>query len=152
MASIARRLIPVLLVWAAATPALPQQARHTELEAQVRQAELGFAKSMADRDPKAFAAYLAPDAVFLSGQRVQRGAAAVAAGWQRYFDGTAAPFSWSPETVVVLATGTLALSTGPVLDPSGKRIGTFNSVWRREKSGRWLVVIDKGCPPCNCGQ
>ena len=39
----------------------------------------------------------------------------------------------------------------PIRDPSGKRTGTFNSVWRREKDGRWKVVFDKGCPPCDCG-
>ena len=48
--------------------------------------------------------------------------------------------------VEVLDSGTLALSTGPVLDPDGRRVGTFSSVWRREADGAWLVVFDKGCP------
>jgi ketosteroid isomerase-like protein len=50
----------------------------------------------------------------------------------------------------VLASGTLALSSGPVYDPDGKRAGTFNSTWRKEADGRWRVVFDKGCPPCDC--
>jgi hypothetical protein len=33
-----------------------------------------------------------------------------------------------------------------VFDPQGKRIGTFNSIWRRETDGRWHVIFDKGCP------
>ena len=133
--------------------AIPGQTPGNEvLVEQVRRAEIGFAKSMADRDHKAFSSFLASDAVFVTGSGVQRGARAVAEGWKGFFDGAAAPFSWAPETVVVLESGVLALSTGPVRDPSGKRIGTFNSVWRREASGQWKVVIDKGCPPCNCGQ
>jgi ketosteroid isomerase-like protein len=59
-----------------------------------------------------------------------------------------APFSWEPEHVEVLASGTLALSSGPVFGRDGTRIGTFNSVWRLEADGRWRVVFDKGCPPC----
>jgi ketosteroid isomerase-like protein len=45
---------------------------------------------------------------------------------------------------------TLALSSGPVRDASGRRVGTFNSVWRREGDGRWRVVFDKGCRVCEC--
>ena len=52
--------------------------------------------------------------------------------------------------IEVLASGTLALSSGAVRDPAGKRIGTFNSIWRRESDGRWRVVFDKGCPACDC--
>ena len=57
-----------------------------------------------------------------------------------------APFSWRPEVVEVLDSGTLALTSGPVRDPTGKQTGTFNSIWRREPDGRWRVVFDKGCP------
>jgi hypothetical protein len=62
-----------------------------------------------------------------------------------------APFSWSPEVVDVLESGTLAHSSGPVRDAGGRRIGTFNSIWRREPDGRWRVVFDKGCPVCDRG-
>jgi hypothetical protein len=52
--------------------------------------------------------------------------------------------STEPQRVEVLDSGTLALSSGPVRDPQGKRIGTFNSVWRREPRGAWKVVFDNG--------
>ncbi len=118
---------------------------------QVRQAEIAFAKTMADRNFAGFASFLADEAVFVSSTRVLRGARDVAAGWKSYFDGSQAPFSWEPDQIVVLESGTLALSSGPVRDPSGKRIGTFNSIWRRDAGGRWKIVIDHGCPPCDCG-
>jgi ketosteroid isomerase-like protein len=121
-----------------------------ELREQVRQAETAFAKSMADRDHAAFVSFLADETVFFGPRDVLRGKAKVAEGWKRFFEGEAAPFSWAPERVEVLDSGTLAMSSGPVRDPAGKRVGTFNSVWRREADGRWKIVLDNGCPPCDC--
>jgi uncharacterized protein (TIGR02246 family) len=117
---------------------------------QVRRTEQAFAKTMADRDHAAFTSFLASDALFVAPTRVLRGSKEVAAGWKRFFDGPQAPFSWEPDQVQVLDSGTLALSSGPVRDPSGKRVGTFNSIWRREPDGKWKIVIDHGCPPCDC--
>lgn len=122
---------------------------NTALVEQVRAAETAFARSMAERDLKAFGSFVAVDAVFI-GADVLRGRDAVVAGWQRYFDGATAPFSWSPQQVEVLAGGTLAFSTGPVLNTQGERIGTFKSTWRRDRDGHWRVAIDSGCPACNC--
>jgi ketosteroid isomerase-like protein len=124
---------------------------NTELQEQVRRTETAFAKTMADRDAAAFASFLASETIFMSGGNATRGAKAVAERWKRYFDGSKAPFSWAPDTVEVLDSGTLAMTSGPVRDPEGKRIGTFNSVWRRERSGQWKIVLDNGCPACDCG-
>jgi ketosteroid isomerase-like protein len=121
-----------------------------ELAAQVRAAETAFARSMAERDLEAFASHVAEDAVFFGGNGVLRGRVAVVAGWKPLYDGPKAPFSWKPEQVEVLDSGTLAHSSGPVLNPEGKQVGTFNSIWRREADGTWKVVFDKGCQVCNC--
>ena len=128
-----------------------QAAPHESTEAladQVRAAETAFAKSMADRDLAAFTRMLAPDAVFVQ-DPVLRGPAAIVAAWRGFFDGPA-PFSWAPDTIAVLDSGRLALSSGPVLAPDGRRVGTFNSVWRREREGPWRIVLDHGCPACRC--
>lgn len=119
------------------------------LARQVRAAETAFARSMADRDIKAFATHVADDAVFF-GQQARRGKDAVVASWKPLFDGPKAPFSWEPAQVEVLDSGTLAHSSGPVRNPEGKVMGTFNSIWRREADGRWKVVFDKGCDACDC--
>ena len=139
----------VLLAMVVAPPAAA--GSNTELADQVRKAESGFARSMADRDYAAFASFLAPEAVFFGGQGVLRGKEAVAAGWKAFFEKPQAPFSWAPAEVEVLDSGTLGMTSGPVYDPGGQRIGTFNSVWRRAKDGTWKIVFDKGCPPCDCG-
>jgi ketosteroid isomerase-like protein len=117
--------------------------------AHVRSREQAFAKTMADRDYAAFPGFVSAEAVFL-GRRVLRGRDAVALGWRPLFEGPRAPFSWQPETVEVIDSGTLALSRGPVFDPDGRRTGTFTSTWRREADGEWRVVLDSGCPPCDC--
>jgi ketosteroid isomerase-like protein len=116
------------------------------LAAEVRAAETSFARTLASRDRAAFASYVAEEAVFFGNGGALRGRPAVVAGWAMYFDQPQAPFSWEPDTVEVLESGTLALTSGPVRDPGGTRIGTFNSIWRREADGRWRVVFDKGCP------
>lgn len=143
----------VVIGLAAATLVVSAQARspeRRELERQVRAAETSFAKSMADRDHAAFVSWLADEAVFLGEGGTLRGRAQVADGWKRFYEGPQAPFSWEPDRVEVLDSGTLALSSGPVRDPLGRRVGTFNSVWRRDATGSWRIVFDKGCPPCDC--
>ena len=125
---------------------------NTGLAEQVRATERAFAKTMADRDHAAFVSFLSEETVFFGANGVQRGPQQVGDAWKRFYTGAQAPFSWEPEQVEVLDSGTLALSSGPVYDSSHKRIGTFNSVWRREDSGKWKIVFDKGCPPCNCAQ
>jgi uncharacterized protein (TIGR02246 family) len=135
-------VLAALALAAAAVPATVEDAA-----SEVRAAERAFARSMAERDHEAFASFVSEEAVFL-GREALRGRAAVAEGWKPFFEGEAAPFSWEPERVVVLESGDLALSTGPVYDPEGERIGTFNSTWRREADGRWRVVFDVGCPAC----
>jgi ketosteroid isomerase-like protein len=138
------------LVVATVLPSFAQGPQLDELAAQVRAAEIAFAATMAQRDHDAFAAHLADDAIFFGNQTVLRGKEAVAAGWKRFFAGGDAPFSWAPERVEVLDSGALALSTGPVRDPDGRRIGTFYSIWRRDAGGTWKVLFDNGCPPCDC--
>lgn len=124
----------------------PALATGETARAQVEATERAFAQSMADRDPAAFKAFLASEAVFFSGPEPLRGADAVAGYWQRFFESPQAPFSWAPDQVVVLESGTLALSTGPVHDPEGKPIARFVSVWRQEGPGIWRIVLDRGEP------
>jgi ketosteroid isomerase-like protein len=137
----------VALVLAACVPVLAAQSPVDEA-AVVRERERAFAKTMADRNLEAFASFLSTEAIFISGSGPLRGREAVVAGWKKFYEGDKAPFSWEPETVEVVDSGGLALSRGPVFGPDGKRIGTFTSTWRKEADGRWMIVLDSGCPPC----
>jgi ketosteroid isomerase-like protein len=115
---------------------------------QVIATEQAFAKTMADRDFNAFITFLSTDAIFFSGSAVMHGTAEVAVQWQPYFDGPKAPFAWKPDHVEVLASGNLALSTGPVYQ-QGKIVGRFNSIWRLEPDNAWRIVFDKGEAVCS---
>lgn len=113
---------------------------------QVFAVERAFARTMADRDLEAFATFLSDEAVFFSGTKTLRGRQQITEAWAAYFADPAPPFSWDPDQVVVLESGTLALSTGPVVDPSGQVVGRFNSIWRLDAPGVWRIVFDKGSP------
>jgi ketosteroid isomerase-like protein len=125
-------------------------ADRTTLAEEVLGAEQAFAATMVARDHAAFTRHLAVDAVFFDGEKAVRGKAAIATAWKVFFERPNPPFSWTPESVEVLDSGALAYSSGPVFDPKGKRVGTFNSVWRREPDGAWRVVFDKACSACDC--
>jgi ketosteroid isomerase-like protein len=141
----------LLALGAALAPAQPASAAPRaprDRAAEVRFAERAFAKTMADRDLKSFGGYIATEGVFFGRKGATRGRAAIVEDWKRFFEGAEAPFSWEPETVEVLKSGKLALSSGPVKDPKGALIGTFSTIWRLEPDGKWRVVFDKGCPVC----
>lgn len=139
----------LLILAAALAPVAPRAfAAPRDRAGEVRAAERAFAKTMADRDLKSFGGYIAPEGVFFGRKGATRGRAAIVADWKRFFEGADAPFSWEPETVEVLKSGRLALSSGPVKDPKGALIGTFSTIWRLEPDGKWRVVFDKGCPVC----
>jgi ketosteroid isomerase-like protein len=135
------------LAWLLLVPASNAQTSVDGLRAEVLAAERAFARSMADRDFAAFGRYVAEDCVFFSGSTALRGRAAVLEAWQPFFAERAAPFSWEPDQVEVLESGELALSTGLVKNPEGVVTARFNSIWQRQRDGRWLVVFDKGSPP-----
>jgi ketosteroid isomerase-like protein len=119
-------------------------AANAEAAAHVRAREIAFAKTMEDRDHEAFATFISEEAVFFNGNTPQRGRAFIVEAWSGLFSGPEAPLSWGPDVVEVLASGALALSSGPVLRPNGEQSGRFNSVWRKEADGVWRVIFDKG--------
>jgi len=136
-------LVALALPLAAAAP--PTNA---EVREQLRQTEIAFAQTMADRDHAAFVSFLAEETIFM-GRTTLRGRTAVAEAWKRFYDGAQAPFAWGPDRVEVLDSATLGMTSGWVRDPAtGKRTGTFNSVWRRGDDGKWRIIFDIGCPSC----
>ncbi|HEY7641813.1 MAG TPA: nuclear transport factor 2 family protein [Steroidobacteraceae bacterium] len=143
--------LPLACLLALSFVAAAQAETREQLTQQVRDAENAFAATMAARDHKAFATFIAEDAVFF-GKEAVRGKAAVVESWKGLYEKPEAPFSWRSQEVQVLDSGQLAHSSGPVLNSKGEQVGTFNSIWRRESDGRWKVVFDKGCEVCKCAE
>lgn len=147
-----RVLVCLGLLNVVAIPAIANKAADAslaELTEQVRATEIAFAKTLADRDVKSFASMIAPDVIWLADVPL-RGPEEVLSNWQKFFEASKAPFTWAPEIVQVQDGGKLALSTGPVMNAEGKRVGTYTSIWRREESGKWRIIFDRGCPYCDC--
>jgi ketosteroid isomerase-like protein len=136
----------MLGVAACARPEPPPLATGDAARQQVETTERAFARTMAERNLAAFGQLVSEEAVFFSGAEPLHGREAVVQWWSRYFKDPAAPFSWEPDRVEVLASGTLALSTGPVRDAQGKLIARFASIWRQEQPGIWRIVFDRGEP------
>lgn len=120
-----------------------------QLRQQVEDTERAFASTMANRDHDAFTSFLSDETIFFSGETPLRGKQQVTDAWKPYFQEPGAPFSWEPQMVVVLDSGALALSSGPVRDPGGKQVATFNSVWRLDPDGTWRIIFDKGSNACD---
>jgi ketosteroid isomerase-like protein len=144
------RLIAAVLL-ACVTYGAGAAPTNADLKKQVADTERAFAATMKARDHAAFAGFLADETVFFMGPgKPLHGKETVAREWKRFYDKPAAPFSWEPEEVEVLESGTLAISTGPVYDPGGKLISRFSSIWRQEAPGRWKIVFDRGWEVCDC--
>lgn len=147
-----RRVVALSLcgLLAACAMTAERTAARTDADAdarrQVEATERAFARSMAERDLPAFTTFLSDEAIFFADATPLRGKPAVIAHWRRFFDGPQAPFSWEPATVEVLASGGLAISSGPVRNPAGQTVAVFTSIWRLEAPGTWRIVFDKGGP------
>ena len=142
------RLRVIFFIAALATLfSMPIRAASDSAKEQVWATELAFARTMTQRDIKAFGEFIADEAIFFAGTTALRGRGKVIEGWASLFSTPEAPFSWEPDQVEVLESGTLAISTGPVRAPTGKVIARFNSIWRLEGTNSWRIIFDKGSPP-----
>ena len=88
-----------------------------------------------------------PDTIWM-GQAALHGPEAVMAAWHGLLTAPKPPFSWAPDTVLVLPSGDLARTSGPVRDPQGQVTAHFQSVWRRKPAGGWEIVFDFGSEVC----
>ena len=118
----------------------------------VRCREIGFSQSVEARDLAKFKSFIDDDARFVS-NAVTKGSDAVAVAWGVFFTAHGPQIKWRPRFVEVLEDGELALTRGPyrmiTTDEDGRKSvhwGTFNSVWRVQADGSWVVVFDAGSP------
>lgn len=136
--------VSLMLVAGAASTGSNARESNRDLRRQVLEAERAFAATMKARDFDAFTRFIADEAIFFGAQGALRGKQAIARGWRQFYDKPQAPFSWEPEEVEVVASGTLAYSGGSIYNAQGQRIGRFNSIWRLKAPGQWEVVFDRG--------
>ena len=119
---------------------------------EVRCREIGFSKSVENKDIDAFRSFLDVDARFVS-NRPRRGVDEIAEGWSGFMAEDGPAIRWRPKFVEVLEDGKLAFSVGlyefTATDADGneeKSYGSFHSTWRLNDDGVWRVVFDAGDP------
>ncbi len=120
---------------------------------EVRCRETLFSKSVEAQDRELFPTFIDPDARFAN-NTVVRAPEAIVDAWNVFFTEDGPKIKWRPRIVEVLESGDLALTRGPYRiidkDDQGEVTegwGTFNSVWRLNADGEWLVVFDAGSFP-----
>jgi len=132
----------------AAQPATDPEAAKRE----IRIADLELAKAVADRSLQTFVSMIDDDAVFF-GRDISRGREAVSKAWLPFFTDGSLFLKWHPTQVEVSSSGDLGYSIGDYerigKDASGKpetATGSYVSIWRRQPSGKWKIVLDIGTP------
>lgn len=135
----------------AQAPQTPNAA-HSQAECEVWARELGFARTVADHDPAAFADHVAAGAVFGAGRaRQTRGREAIVARWGGIIEGRHVTIEWYPVRTTIGGVDGIAWSEGPSLlienpgTPEAKySLGGYRSVWHRDPDGVWRVLFDDG--------
>jgi len=151
------RILFALQAVMAAGPCIAQAASSEASEDTVREVmdvERAFARTMADRDLKAFSGFVAEDAVFRDGKKLLVGRSAVVEGWRDLFQAGPPPFSWEPDRVTVDKAGATAISSGPVRGANGQIVARFTTIWRKltasDGNVRWQAIVDQGVPLIGC--
>ena len=118
----------------------------------IRIADLELAKAVADRSLKSFVALVDDDAIFF-GKEVSRGKNAVSKAWLPFFTDRTLFLKWYPTDVEISSSGDLGYSIGEYerigKDASGNPAtvtGNYVSIWRKQRDGRWKIVLDIGTP------
>ncbi len=118
--------------------------------------DAGWARTLAARDPAAFASVVSEDALFAGRGGFVRGREGVRAAWSRWFEPGAPSFVWSPDGGGASAAGDLAWSTGTFrIEETGaparaSRIeGRYVTVWRRDPDERWRALFDGASLPAS---
>jgi ketosteroid isomerase-like protein len=139
-----RMLLSVLAVLLLPHPAADRDALQSLVEAERAFARTAVQKGIRD----SFLEYFADDAIAL-GPAVKRAKDGLRARPPRPF--SELELTWEPRTGDVAAAGDLGWLTGPstFIDHAAPapqpRYGNYLSIWRRQPTGEWRVLIDVGC-------
>ena len=147
-----RAAVLACLLALAASVARAQAAEVEATKRAIRIADLELAKAVADRSLQTFVSLVDDDAIFF-GKGVARGKNAVSKAWLPFFTDRTLFLKWYPTQVEISSSGDLGYSIGEYerigKDTSGNPAtvtGNYVSIWRKQRDGRWKIVLDIGTP------
>jgi ketosteroid isomerase-like protein len=114
-------------------------------EAAIREADGAWAKAVESKSVDLTVAAYDPEAVTAgSAMFPARGIASFRENWATLFSQPDFNLTWKADSVVVTESGTIAYSTGSwsQKSPTGTAVGPYLAVWRKQRDGRWKVLID----------
>jgi len=129
----------------------PPPVNKAAIEKSVRDVESNIEKTMAAKDPAAFAANYATDAVFMSpGTPAAHGRDAIRGAMSSLFADPNLKLEFSSDRVEVAGSGDMAATRGSytltVTDPATKKPitdkGSYVTVFRKQADGYWKAVLD----------
>jgi ketosteroid isomerase-like protein len=114
-------------------------------------ADAAFSAASMGRDQRAFAAFLARDAVFVGRAGVSAGIAAVCNDWAPLLTAGGPTLSWKPDSARASTGGDLVVTQGTwALQPAGDgevRTGRYVTAWERGADGKLKVALDASDTP-----
>ncbi len=152
-----RLLVPLTLLLSACATGRPGAAPQAQRpgapvvargqpEAEARAADLAFSAATAAHDERAFASFIAPDAVFVSREGVAVGVAAIGIDWAPLLAPEGPTLTWAPDSALAAGSGDLVLTRGgwTLASPAGAPAGAgrYVTLWRREPDGKLRAVLD----------
>jgi ketosteroid isomerase-like protein len=116
-------------------------------------ADRAFARATAARGVEGWVANFANDGVMFQAGAIVRGHAAIEELMAPAFSDSSYSLSWEPEYVEVASSADLGYTVGRY---ESRRVGadgvslvgtgTYVTIWRRDSTGSWKVVLDIGSP------
>lgn len=142
------------LVFAGVLALAVSSAAKTSAEEAIKQADRDFAKAFASRAVEQLAGFIADDARFSSGAGTWlEGKAAVLERWGGMMKNPNLTLTWEPRLATISPDGKLGYTSGRsewILkkeDGSSETShGMYVTIWRKERDGRWRVILDIGQP------
>lgn len=119
---------------------------------QIMKADADFAQSVASRNREQFLGFIAETTTFNGGTPGEiRGRDSVMRDWADFFAPDGPTLSWTPTHGEVIGAGDLGYTVGTSIfrakNAAGvmtERHGSYLTVWRKQRDGRWQVVFDTG--------
>lgn len=109
-------------------------------------ADEAFSNASVAHDPRAFAAFLAGDAVFVGHGGVSAGVAAICTDWAPLLAPEGPTLSWTPASARGSSGGDLVVTQGSwalqPIDGGEVRTGRYVTVWTRDPEGKLRVALD----------